>query len=152
MISSGLDEGSVSALNYANRLMQLPLSVILAPLITVLYPSIVESAITSMKKFIEIVIKGAKTIIYLSIPFVIVMILCGQELIEIAFERGAFDRSATLLTVRNCFLFIRTCIFSVKRLLNELFVCFKENKTCNVYKYLYGNYLCDFKFSFIEVF
>ena len=100
VISSGLDEGSVSALNYAYRLMQLPLSVILMPLITVLYPSIVEAAITSMKNFIEIVIKGAKTIIYLSIPFVIVMILCGQELIEIAFERGAFDRSATLLTVK----------------------------------------------------
>lgn len=104
MISSGLEEGSISALNYASKLMQLPLSVLLAPLITVLYPSIVEYAIKSMKGFIEIVIKGAKTIIYISIPFVIVMVLCGQDLIELAFERGAFDRSATLITV-NVFVF-----------------------------------------------
>ena len=127
MISSGLEEGSVSALNYANKLMQLPLSVLLAPLITVLYPSIVESAINSMKKFIEIVLKGAKTIIYISIPFVIVMILCGQELIEVAFERGAFDRSATLLTVKIfvfyslglVFLALRdylmNCLYALKR-------------------------------------
>ena len=127
MISSGLEEGSVSALNYANKLMQLPLSVLLAPLITVLYPSIVESAINSMKRFIEIVLKGAKTIIYISIPFVIVMILCGQELIEVAFERGAFDRSATLLTVKIfvfyslglVFLALRdylmNCLYALKR-------------------------------------
>ena len=104
MISSGLDEGSVSSLNYASKLMQLPLSVILAPLISVLYPSIVEAAIRNMKDFVEIVIKGAKAISYISIPFIIVMVVCGQELIELAFERGAFDRDATMMTV-NVFIF-----------------------------------------------
>jgi putative peptidoglycan lipid II flippase len=99
MISSGLGEGSVSALNYANKLMMLPLSVIMSPLITVLYPSIVESAIKSLEQFIELVIKGAKTIIFLSIPFVAVMVICGEDLIELAFKRGAFDESATNQTV-----------------------------------------------------
>lgn len=99
MISSGLEEGSVSALNYANKLMMLPLSVIMAPLITVLYPSIVESAIKSLEQFMELVVKGAKTIIFLSIPFVAVMVICGEDLIELAFQRGAFDASATTQTV-----------------------------------------------------
>lgn len=99
MISSGLEEGSVSALNYANKLMMLPLSVIMAPLITVLYPSIVESAIKGLDQFLSLVIRGAKIIIFLSIPFVAVMVVCGKELIELAFKRGAFDDSATTQTV-----------------------------------------------------
>ena len=55
------------------------------------------------------------------------MILCGQELIEVAFERGAFDRSATLLTVKIfvfyslglVFLALRdylmNCLYALKR-------------------------------------
>ncbi|WP_338470680.1 murein biosynthesis integral membrane protein MurJ [Niallia sp. XMNu-256] len=115
IISSGLEEGSVSALNYANKLMQLPLSVLLAPLITVLYPSIVESAIQNMRRFIEVVIKGARSIIYISIPFVIVMIICGQELIRLAFERGAFDRSATIQTTHVFVLYSLGLIFLALR-------------------------------------
>ncbi|MCQ6276842.1 murein biosynthesis integral membrane protein MurJ [Bacillus sp. V3B] len=152
IISSGLEEGSVSALNYASKLMQLPLSVLLAPLITVLYPSIVESAIKSMTSFIEIVIKGAKIIIYLSIPFIIVMMVCGQDLIELAFERGAFDRSATLKTVQIfviyslglVFLALRdylmNCLYALKAMKNAMYTSIFMVVTYIIFSILFSRY------------
>jgi putative peptidoglycan lipid II flippase len=98
MVSTGLDTGSVSALNYANRLLWLPLSVIMTPLITVLYPSIVEGALESYKKFFGIIQKGASLIIFASIPFMILMIIKGDNLIQLAFQRGNFTSEATGLT------------------------------------------------------
>ncbi|MDQ6600359.1 lipid II flippase MurJ [Bacillus salipaludis] len=45
MVASRLPEGSVSSLNYANKLMYLPLSILLLSLITVIFPSVVDSAV-----------------------------------------------------------------------------------------------------------
>jgi putative peptidoglycan lipid II flippase len=129
MISSGLSTGSVSALNYANKLMQLPLSVLMAPLITVLYPSIVENAIKGMDQFIAIVIKGAKTIIYLSIPFVVVMVICSKSLIAIAFQRGAFDDTATSKTmVIFIFYSLGLVYFALRDYLMNCLFALKETK------------------------
>lgn len=129
IISSGLSEGSVSALNYGNKLMLLPLSIIMAPLITVLYPSIVESALKGMDKFMELASKGAKIIIFISIPFIVVMIVNGQELIELAFQRGAFDNSATIKTVQ-VFLFYTfgLVFFALRDYLMNCFFALKKTK------------------------
>ena len=51
VVASGLPEGSISALNYSNKLMYLPLSVIAMSIITVLYPSIVEAFKVNKDKF-----------------------------------------------------------------------------------------------------
>ncbi|WP_071460838.1 murein biosynthesis integral membrane protein MurJ [Bacillus massilinigeriensis] len=129
VISSGLDEGSVSALSYANKLMQLPLSIVMAPLITVLYPSIVESAIKGKEEFFRLVMKGAKTIIYLSIPFVAVMVVGGKDLIQLAFQRGAFDIDATMKTV-PVFIFysLGLVFFALRDYLMNCLYALKETK------------------------
>jgi putative peptidoglycan lipid II flippase len=129
IISSSLEEGSVSALNYASRLLWLPLSVILSPLITVLYPSIVESVLKGYEEFMEVVSKGIKSIIFLSIPFTVVMIISSQSLIELAFQRGAFDLSATSKTTQ-AFIFYATGLvfFALRDYLMNCFYALKKTK------------------------
>lgn len=129
IISSGLDEGSVSAINYAYRLLWLPLSVILTPIITVLYPNIVEAALRGKEDFFVIVTRGSKTIIFLSIPFALVMIINGETLIQIAFERGSFDAVATQKTA-EIFLFytVGLVFFALRDYLMNCFYALKENK------------------------
>ncbi|OUM93285.1 MAG: murein biosynthesis integral membrane protein MurJ [Caldibacillus debilis] len=129
MISSTLDEGSISSLNYAYRLLWLPLSVMIGPLITVLYPSIVGSALKGAKPFGRIVGQGFRTIIYLSIPFMLVMIISGKALIRLAFERGAFDASDTVRTygVFICY-GIGLAFFALRDYLMNCFYALKENR------------------------
>lgn len=129
MISSLLDEGSISSLNYAYRLLWLPLSVVLGPVITVLYPSIVESTIKGFETFIQLVLKGLKSIIYLSLPFMIVMIISGKALIQLAFERGAFDLEATNRTyVVFVYYVIGLAFFALRDYLMNCFYALKDNK------------------------
>jgi putative peptidoglycan lipid II flippase len=129
MVSSGLETGSVSALNYANRLLWLPLSVILTPLITVLYPTIVEAALESYSKFFDIVKKGMTMIIFLGIPFMIVMTVSGKSLVEFVFERGAFNTEATSMTTfALLFYSIGLLFFALRDYLMNCFYAIKKTK------------------------
>ncbi|MEI5907585.1 murein biosynthesis integral membrane protein MurJ [Bacillus spongiae] len=129
MISSSLDQGSVSALNYAYRLLWLPLSITLAPLITVLYPSIVEFALESKNRFLHLMTKGMNTIIFLSIPFIVVMIVDGVKIIEIVFQRGAFSTEDTLKTNSAFYYYaIGLAFFALRDFLMNCFYALKKTK------------------------
>jgi putative peptidoglycan lipid II flippase len=129
MVSTGLETGSVSALNYGNRLLWLPLSVILTPLITVLYPSLVEGVLESYKKFFAIIQKGTSLILFASIPFTILMVLIGDNLIEIAFQRGSFNKAATDITNQALFYYaLGLVFFALRDFLMNGFYALKRTK------------------------
>ncbi|MGD6958471.1 murein biosynthesis integral membrane protein MurJ [Rossellomorea aquimaris] len=129
MVSTGLETGSVSALNYGNRLLWLPLSVILTPLITVLYPSLVEGVLESYKKFFGIIQKGTSLILFASIPFTLLMVLIGDNLIEIAFQRGSFDKEATSITNQALFYYaLGLVFFALRDFLMNGFYALKRTK------------------------
>ena len=129
MVSTGLETGSVSALNYGNRLLWLPLSVILTPLITVLYPSLVEGVLESYKKFFSIIQKGTSLILFASIPFTLLMVLIGDNLIELAFQRGSFNREATDITYQALFYYaLGLVFFALRDFLMNGFYALKRTK------------------------
>ncbi|WP_171050997.1 murein biosynthesis integral membrane protein MurJ [Bacillus sp. BHET2] len=129
MVSTGLETGSVSALNYGNRLLWLPLSVILTPLITVLYPSLVEGVLESYRKFFGIIRRGTSLILFASIPFTLLMILIGDNLIEIAFQRGSFDKAATIITNQALFYYaLGLMFFALRDFLMNGFYALKRTK------------------------
>ncbi|MFI8491487.1 murein biosynthesis integral membrane protein MurJ [Peribacillus butanolivorans] len=129
IIATSLETGSVSALNYANRLLWLPLSIVLTPLITVLYPSIVERAIEGYQSFLTLTLKGLKSLLFLAVPFMIVMLISGNSLIALAFQRGAFDASATETTYA-AFFFYSACLpfFALRDYLMNAFYALKKTK------------------------
>ena len=129
MVSTGLETGSVSALNYGNRLLWLPLSVILTPLITVLYPSLVEGVLESYRKFFGIIQRGMSLILFASIPFTLLMILIGDNLIEIAFQRGSFHKAATTITNQALFYYaLGLMFFALRDFLMNGFYALKRTK------------------------
>lgn len=129
MVSTGLETGSVSALNYGNRLLWLPLSVILTPLITVLYPSLVEGVLESYKKFFSIIQKGTSLILFASIPFTLLMVLIGDNLIELAFQRGSFNKEATDITYQALFYYaLGLVFFALRDFLMNGFYALKRTK------------------------
>lgn len=90
MVASRLKDGSVSALNYANLLMYLPLSIILMSLVTVFYPYVIEAAKENKERYLRWVHQGMKMIVFVSIPIMVVMIVEKGTLVSLAFERGQF--------------------------------------------------------------
>ncbi|MBI0577714.1 murein biosynthesis integral membrane protein MurJ [Neobacillus cucumis] len=137
MVASRLPEGSVSALNYANKLMYLPLSILLLSLITVIFPSVVDSAVKRGGEFVQWVFKGISLITFAAIPIVVVMLVESRILVELAFKRGAFDETAATMTKQAFFFYTFGMVFmALKEYLNRCFVALKETKVtmrCSIF-------------------
>jgi putative peptidoglycan lipid II flippase len=112
MVASRLSEGSVSALNYAVKLLYLPLSIVASSLMTVLFPYVVEAAKTKAETFLDTALKGFNLILWISIPIGTIMWVMNKEIIRIVFERGKFDEHDVQITAFT-FLCYVPALFSI---------------------------------------
>lgn len=102
MIASFLPTGTVSYLYYADRLHQLPLSVIGTAISSALLPSMArqlqgqdtKQALSDQNRAIEFCM-------LIALPATIGLIVLAYPLIVVLFQRNAFQPSATLETVRT---------------------------------------------------
>ena len=96
---SGLEEGSWTATVFANRLIQLPLGVLATSFLVPFFPRFSELAnnkdIKGLKNTSLTVIK---TLWFLITPMAVYLLLFNKEIIELLFQRGAFDERSTELT------------------------------------------------------
>ncbi|GGD28487.1 murein biosynthesis integral membrane protein MurJ [Pontibacillus salipaludis] len=129
MIASGLEEGSISALNYSMKLMYLPLSILLMSLITVFYPNLVEAAQENTARFLNLFWKGFISIAVVTIPVMVVMVVGAYPLIELIFERGIFNSDDTAMTSHSFFYYSIGLIFiALREYLVRNFLVLKKSK------------------------
>lgn len=99
MMASGLEAGSISALNYGNLLTQLPLGIFSMAVNTVLYPTFARLAADhDLAGLRSSVAAGVRVTLFLIIPMMVALIALREPMVRILFERGAFDSRATGLT------------------------------------------------------
>jgi putative peptidoglycan lipid II flippase len=98
--ASGLPVGSISAINYANLIFQLPLGIMLTALLVPMLPILNESIIIKDNKmaFKKNINKSLRSIIFVSVPATFILLCSGEQFIQVLLERGAFNRESTLLT------------------------------------------------------
>jgi len=97
--ASGLSEGSISALNYATRLNGLPYGVIGVAVATVLYPKLAQHvADGELEELRETVVKGLRTMSWVLLPMALGLYVFRTPIVQLFFERGAFDPRATAST------------------------------------------------------
>jgi len=92
-------EGAVSQLFYAQRLYQFPLGVFGISLATAIFP--VLSANAARRDFASLrctVSRGLRCSLFISIPATIGLLLVGEPLVRIIFERGEFRSADTIGT------------------------------------------------------
>ncbi len=130
IIASDLPIGSISALNYANKLLYLPLSVIIMAFVTVLYPYLIDALEESKQKFMELALKGIRLITYISIPILVVMLISKNELVALAFGRGEFTKEAETMTTIAFFYYSVGMIFIATK--TYLFQCLYALKRVNI--------------------
>lgn len=130
-LASTLIEGSISALNYANRLDGLVRGLFIAAIATVMYPMLSNEAnkdnYDGLKK---VTINGINIILLITIPATIGMIILANPIVKLAFQRGEFDTTATYMTVGALiFTVVGMVGASLKTLLNNIYYSLQDTKT-----------------------
>ncbi len=91
--------GTVSGLFYAQRLYQFPLGVLGTSLATAIYPVLSRTAARGEKKELTGTVRqGMCGAFFIALPATVGMILIGQPLIRVLFERGEFTADDTAAT------------------------------------------------------
>lgn len=100
-LASTLVDGSISALNYSDRLNSLILVIFISAITTVLFPILSKEATKEkLDDFKRLVKNGINIIMIITIPATVGIIILSKPIVSLAFERGAFDNNATQMTAQ----------------------------------------------------
>ncbi|HET7087798.1 MAG TPA: murein biosynthesis integral membrane protein MurJ [Anaerolineae bacterium] len=95
-LASQLSPGSVTVLNYAWRVMQLPETVIATAVATAVFPTLSELAASGKIAELRATISSTlRTILALTVPAAVGLIVLGRPFVRVLFEGGLFQASAT---------------------------------------------------------
>jgi len=130
-LASGLPEGSISAMTYADRLNGLPIGVISASVLTVVYPLLskyaAEKDLPSLK---ALTLKAVTLLTMTLLPIIAVSVYYARDITKIVFERGAFTAENTELTAYIFIFTAFTMIFiSGASVFSNAFYGMKDTKT-----------------------
>ncbi len=101
LLASFLPDKSTSALAYAVVFYQLPFGIFSASITTVLYPRMTRLAAENNRgELLESLLFGYRNLWALLLPSAMALILLGEPIVAIAFQRGAFSAEDTRLTAR----------------------------------------------------
>jgi putative peptidoglycan lipid II flippase len=107
-LASNLPEGSVSALDYAWDLMQLPETLFATAVATAVFPTLAELASQEERqKLADAYNYGLRTILTLTIPAAVGVLMLSLPIVRAFYERGEFtlDASMTVSNALNFFAF-----------------------------------------------
>lgn len=130
-LASSLVSGSISALSYANKLNGLILGVFISAITTVIFPLLSKESnsdnIIGMKKIMSY---GINLILIITVPATVGLIVLATPIVEIAFRRGAFDATATLMTSQALtFYSIGLVAMALNLLLTRVYYSLQDTKT-----------------------
>lgn len=99
VLASGLVEGSISVLNFAVRVMQLPLGIFSGATAAATYPFLAEqAAVGNADDLRRTFSEGLRMLWFIVFPLSVGLVVLSQPIIRLLFERGAFDAAATKMT------------------------------------------------------
>ncbi|WP_100333198.1 murein biosynthesis integral membrane protein MurJ [Bacillus alkalisoli] len=112
LFAAGLGEGVVTNLNYAFRLVNIPQAIFGVVIATIIFPILAEAKSQNndllFKNGIE---KGLSFMFLFLAPAVAGMVLLMKPLVQLVYERGAFDSIATSLTSEYAIFYIGSVLF-----------------------------------------
>ena len=130
-IASTLVEGSISALNYANKLNQFVMGMFIVSISSVVYPMLSKLSTENNKvEFNKSIITAMNTVILLVIPISVGAIILSTPIVKILFQRGEFDARATYMTsVALVFYSVGMIGFGLRDILGKIFYSLQDTKT-----------------------
>ncbi len=129
--ASTLEEGSVSFLYYADRLVQFPLALFAVSVATVFLPELTKKVATNqLDQAGHIFASGVKLVLFITIPAMAGLIALNESIVALLFGRGMFDAFAVHQTAQCLFYLVSGLwAFTCVRLFVTLFFAMGNIKT-----------------------
>lgn len=130
-LASSLVQGSISAINYSDRLVGFVQGIFIASIVTVIYPFFSQLCAKENYKELNEYISGSINIFtMIMIPVTIITIIYSEDIVSIVFERGAFSREDVKLTAYALsFLSLGLLPFSIRQIFNRAFYALQDTRT-----------------------
>ncbi|MFC1532083.1 murein biosynthesis integral membrane protein MurJ [Thermodesulfobacteriota bacterium] len=131
LLASFLAEGSISWLYYADRIVQFPLGVFAIAIGTAALPSLSKQAAEKdHNEFMGTLNHSLRLTFFIIIPSMVGLIVLGEPIIRLFFERGVFDSFSTERTAYALvFYSLGLWAFSGIRIIVSAFYAFQDTKT-----------------------
>jgi putative peptidoglycan lipid II flippase len=131
LLASYLPAGSVSYLNYGNRLVQFPLGLFGVALGTAILPTLSRQAaagdLASLKDTFSF---GMRAVLFVSIPAMVGLMILGKPIIQLLFQRGEFGYSATMASAEALFYYaVGLCAYAGVKVTVPVFYSLQDTKT-----------------------
>jgi putative peptidoglycan lipid II flippase len=129
--ASYLEEGSVTAIYYADRVMELVLGGYAVAVSTVILPLLSRQA--AMRKMDELKTTlnfATRVVLFVTLPATVGLVLLRREIIEVLFQRGDFDAASTALTAWSLpFFALGLSAFSMLKIIVPAFYALQDTRT-----------------------
>lgn len=130
-LASHLAEGSISALQYAIRLFQLPLGLFVVSVGSVLLPKLAaHAAARDTESFAQTLRESAKFSLFILLPATVGLFALAHPIIQLLFEHGNFTAEDTRLTVYALINYLPGLIgYALAYLLTRAFYALQDTRT-----------------------
>lgn len=130
-LGSTLIKGSVSALHYANRIQVLIVELFISVVGTVVFPVLSKEVNNSNQHNLKkTILHSINSIMLITIPATMFIIIFSEPIVKIAFQRGEFDILATKMTSSAViFYIIGLTPMSINFILQKIYYAFQDTKT-----------------------
>ncbi|MCS7175975.1 murein biosynthesis integral membrane protein MurJ [Pseudothermotoga sp.] len=131
IFASLLPEGTISAMNFAVRIKEIPIGLFVLAISQAIYPvTASQFAHGKIEEFRNLFSRSLETLWLFMLPCTAGLLILARETVRFLFERGAFTAQATSLTAQALFfyalgLFFRTSLDLTAR----VFYSFQDTKT-----------------------
>lgn len=131
LLASLLPEGSVSYLYYGSRLVQFPQGVFAVAIGIAILPTFSQQAAKGqIEEIKETLSFGIRLVLFITIPATVGLIILGEPIINLLFERGAFVHQSTTATAYALFYYaFGLCAFSGVKVIVPAFYSLKDTAT-----------------------
>lgn len=104
--ASYLCVGGISVITYSSRLISIFTSLLIAPLLTFMFPSFTKDIQGGKhEEANHLYVKIIKILLLISIPSVLLIVLMSSEIVDLVFKRGAFGDKDAVLTSECLFFY-----------------------------------------------
>jgi len=106
LLASFLGEGSISILYYAFRLIQFPIGIFGVAIATAAFPAMARQAANhSFEEVGSTAAYAFRLVLFVTLPSMVALLVFRVPIVQLLFERGAFDRTVTLATADVLFFY-----------------------------------------------
>lgn len=131
MVSSFLDTGAISMLNYASKLSSAIATLVIQGITTVVYPEFAEGAAQGdERRMADSVLFSIQILLFIIMPIIIGGSILSRELITIVYRRGAFDAYSVRGTAPLFACYLACLLFrALRQILSRVYYSYGDTKT-----------------------